>query len=610
MRLGWNVNRRTKEITSFYVQKSVYVDKEHDNKTVVVRKLGSPQEICTKYGVTDARAWAQAEVKRMNEEEAKGTQPVTVTFRPDRDIPLDEQRRFNVGYLFLQDIYYRLGMNKICKAIAVKHQFQYNLNSIMSKLIYGRILYPGSKLSTFEESMKYIERPDFELHDIYRALSVIAEENDYIQGRLFKNSTKIRPRRTGAIYYDCTNFYFETEMAEDDRQYGVSKENRPLPIVEMGLFMDQDGIPISFAIDPGNTNEQCTMIPLEKKMLRDFDMSKFIVCTDAGLSSFDNRLFNDYNKDDGKRAYISTTSIKKMTDANRTWALETTGWYLSGQTDDPEKTYNLTELFEKKESEANEESREKTVSEEDYSDRIFYKKKWIKERKKVDGVYRQMDTQLIVSFSFKYRKYQETIRSRQIERALRAVEKGKSSIEKKRPTDYKRFIKTDHATADGEVADKTRYYIDEDIVKEEAKYDGFYAVSTNLEDNNVDDILRINKQRWEIEECFRIMKTDFEARPVYLHRQERIVAHFITCFIALIVYRYLEKEFDDKYTITQLLDALRSMDVIKVNDVGYIPAFNNNEVIEALCTKFNLDLTKELITSTKMRDFCAETKKH
>lgn len=605
MRLGWNVNRRTKEITSFYVQKSVYVDKEHDNKTVVVRKLGSPKEICAKYGVTDAKAWAQAEVKRMNEEEKKGAQTITVEFRPDKDIPLDKQRRFNVGYLFLQDIYYRLGINKICKAVSVKHQFQYNLNSIMSKLIYGRILYPGSKLNTFEESQKYIEQPEFELHDIYRALSVIAEENDYIQSRLFKNTMKISPRKTGAIYYDCTNFYFETEMAEDDRQYGVSKENRPLPIVEMGLFMDQDGIPISFAIEPGNVNEQCTMIPLEKKMIKDFNMSKFIVCTDAGLSSFNNRLFNDYSKADGKRAYISTTSIKKMTDTNKQWALENTGWYLSGQTDDPKKTYDLNELFgEKKDDE------DDAASRIDYSDRIFYKKKWIKERKKVDGVYQQMETQLIVSFSIKYKKYQEMIRGRQIERALKAVEKGKASIEKKRPTDYKRFIVADHATADGEVADKTRYYIDEDIVKEEAKYDGFYAVSTNLEDENIDDILKINKQRWEIEECFRIMKTDFEARPVYLHRQERIVAHFITCFIALIVYRYLEKELDGRYTITQILDALRSMDVIKVNDLGYIPAFDNTEIIDALCTKFNLDLTKELITSTKMRNFCAETKKH
>lgn len=608
MRLGWNVNRRTKEITSFYVQKSVYVDKEHDNKTVVVRKLGSPQEICAKYGVTDAKAWAQAEVKRMNEEEEKGTQTVTIEFRPDRDIPLDQQRRFNIGYLFLQDIYYRLGMNKICKAVSVKHQFQFNLNAIMSKLVYGRILYPGSKLNTFEESMKFIEQPEFELHDIYRALSVIAEENDYIQSRLFKNSMKIKPRRTGAIYYDCTNFYFETEMAEDDRQYGVSKENRPLPIVEMGLFMDQDGIPISFAIDPGNVNEQCTMIPLEKKMLKDFNMSKFIVCTDAGLSSFGNRLFNNYNKDDGKRAYISTTSIKKMTDANKEWALESTGWYLSGE--NGEKTYDLNELFGEKKSDKDKGSCEETSEKKDYSDSIFYKTKWIKERKKIDGVYQTMETRLIVSFSLKYKKYQETIRARQIERALRAVEKGKSNIEKKRPTDYKRFIKADHATADGEVADKTRYYVDEDIVKDEAKYDGFYAVGTNLEDNNVDDVLKINKQRWEIEECFRIMKTDFEARPVYLHRQERIVAHFITCFVALIVYRYLEKEFDDKYTITQLLDALRSMDVIKVNDLGYIPAFDNNEVIQALCTKFNLDLAKELITSTKMRNFCAETKKH
>lgn len=601
MRLGWNVNRRTKEITSFYVQKSVYVDKEHDNKTVVVRKLGTPKEICEKYGVTDAKAWAKEEVKRMNEAEEQGKQVVTVEFRPDRDIPLDQQRRFNVGYLFLQDIYYKLGIHKICKAISVKNQFHYNLNSITSKLVYGRILYPGSKLSTFEDSMKFVEQPDFQIHDVYRSLSVIAEENDYIQSRIFKNSLKISPRRTYTIYYDCTNYYFETEAAEDDKQYGISKENRPLPIVEMGLFMDQDGIPISFAIEPGNVNEQTTMIPLEKKMIKDFKMSKFIVCTDAGLSSFGNRLFNDYDKEDGCRCYISTTSIKKMTAANKKWALDTTGWYLAGQTDDPKKTYNLEELLAIEENDKNYSK---------YYNGIFYKKKWIKERKKVDGTYEKMETQLIVSFSLKYKKYQQSIREGQIERALKAVEKGKSTIEKKRNTDYRRFIKAAHATEDGEVADKTKYYVDETIVQAEAAFDGFYAVSTNLEDDNVEEIIRINKQRWEIEECFRIMKTDFEARPVYVQRQERIVAHFITCFIALIVYRYLEKELDNRYTITQILDALRSMDVIKLNDHGYIPAFDNNELITALCTKFDLELTKELITSTKMRNLCAKTKKH
>lgn len=591
MRLGYNVNRKTREITSFYVQKSVYVDKEHDNKTVVVRRLGTPDEICRTYGVTDAKAWALAEVKRMNEAEQTGRQTVTVEFDPSREIRFGEQRRFNVGYLFLQDIYYNLGMDKICKAVSKKHQYQYNLNAVLSRLIYGRILYPGSKLSTFEDSSKFIEKPDFELHQIYRALSVIASESDYIQSRIFKNSQSVARRNTSAIYYDCTNFYFEIEMAEDDKQYGISKENRPLPIVEMGLFMDSDGIPISFAIHPGNTNEQLTMIPLEKKMLRSFDMSRFIVCTDSGLSSFGNRFFNDYNQDDSKRAYISTISIKKMTKQKQAWALDPDGWFLPGDSD-PARTYNLNELDDKADK-----------------DKVFYKKQWTKERKKVDGKYETLEYQIIVSYSIKYRDYQSTIRRRQIERALKAVKSGKSCLDKKRANDYKRFIKADHATKDGEVADKAIIYVDENIIKEEAKYDGFYAVCTNLTDDDIPAVININKRRWEIEECFRIMKTDFEARPVYLRCQDRIIAHFITCFISLIVYRYLEKELDNKYTITQILDTIRGMDMIRLNDVGYIPAFDRTEVTDALCTKFNLELSKELISPTKMRNMCAQTKK-
>lgn len=155
---------------------------------------------------------------------------------------MDEQRRFNGGYLFLQDIYYELGLHKICRAISSRHLFEYDLNDILSRLIYTMILYPSSKKSSFHESKRFIEQPSFELHDIYRALSVIAEESDYIQSRLFKNSTAIQKRNTQVIYYDCTNFYFEIDAAEDDKQFGKSKENRPLPIVGMGLFMDMDGI--------------------------------------------------------------------------------------------------------------------------------------------------------------------------------------------------------------------------------------------------------------------------------------------------------------------------------------------------------------------------------
>lgn len=579
MRLGWT---KTKYSVSYYVQKTIYVNGK--NKSMVVKRLGSEKYICETYGVTDAKAWAKEQVALMNQAEKEETAPVSMEFFPSRDIPANQKRCFNGGYLFLQCIYHQLGLNKISKAISTRHGFKYNLNSILSRLIYTRILYPGSKLSAYEDSRKFLEQPDFDLHQIYRALSVLAEESDYIQSRLFKNSLKLSKRKTGVIYYDCTNFYFEIEQAEDDKQYGLSKENRPLPIVEMGLFMDAEGIPLAFSINPGNQNEQLSLIPLEKKLLANFDLSKFVVCTDAGLSSSSNRKFNDDRL--GNRAFVTTQSIKKLKKHLKTWALDPEGWLLAGEIPKPgqrPKQYSLTELDNSKDKE-----------------KIYYRSRWIKE----DG----LEQQLVVTYSLKYKEYQGTIRNRQLERALKAVKKGKSAIESKRQNDPKRFIKADHATADGVAAEKTAYYIDTNGVKAEAMYDGFYAVCTNLEDAPL-SIVNINKRRWEIEECFRIMKSDFEARPVYLHDQERIKAHFITCFIALIVYRYLEKALDEKYTCGKILDCLKEMGFLKFEGKGYVPIYEKNELTDALHTAFGFDTSKEIIPINKMRKILAQTKK-
>lgn len=574
MRLGYS---RSKNSIFYYAQKTVYVDGK--NKTLIVKRFGSEKYICETYGVTDAKAWAKEQIAIMNQEEAEGTAPVSIELSPVTEISANKQQCFNGGYLFLQDIYHELGLDRISKAIAQKHDFQYNLNAILSRLVYARILYPSSKRSTFEDSHRFIEQPDFELHQIYRALSVIAQESDYIQSTLFKNSLKVSKRKTGIIYYDCTNFYFEIEQAEDDKQYGLSKENRTLPIVEMGLFMDAEGIPLAFCINPGNQNEQLSMIPLEKKLLTDFDMSKFVVCTDAGLSSTSNRMFN--NDSDGNRAFVTTQSLKKLKKHLKTWALASDGWKVSGDTDN--RLYDISALDKSEDKE-----------------KIFYKSRWIKEN--------GLEQQLIVTFSLKYKEYQHTIRSRQLDRALKAVQSGKSSIESKRQNDPKRFIKSDHSTKEGEVADKTTYYIDPTIVSDEEQYDGFYAVCTNLEDD-AQSIVKINKRRWEIEECFRIMKSEFETRPVYLHDKERIKAHFITCFIALIVYRYLEKKLDNKYTCSQILDCLKEMNFLKLEGKGYIPTYTKTDLTDALHNTFGFNTSTEIVPIMKMRNICAQTKK-
>lgn len=588
MRLGWTTGKYS---VTYRAVKTVRINGK--NKTLIVKSFGSEKQICEKYGVTDAKAWAKEQVRLMNEAEKEDSAKFNIELCTGTDLVMDEQRRFNGGYLFLQDIYYELGLHKICRAISGRHLFEYDLNDILSRLIYTRILYPSSKKSSFEESKRFIEQPSFELHDIYRSLSVLAEESDYIQSRLFKNSSEIRERRTQVIYYDCTNFYFEIDAAEDDKQFGKSKENRPLPIVGMGLFMDMDGIPISFSIYPGNRNEQTTMIPLEKKMISDFDMSKFIVCTDAGLSSATNRVFNTYDKTDGMRAYITTQPIKTLKDFLQEWCLEDDGWYLEG--DSSSKKYKISELND-------EFDREK----------IFYKTRWIKEEGIVHadrGDRKQIiEQKLIVSYSIKYRDYQRHVRAGQIERARLLVDSGGKTINKKRQNDPKRFIKTDHVTRDGEIAELSSSYVDQSVIEAEEKYDGFYAVCTNLDDS-VSSIVKINKRRWEIEECFRIMKTDFEARPVYLKRQDRIMAHFITCFIALIVYRYLERKLDNKYTIDQILPTLQEMDFMKYEGKGYQPVYTRTKITDALHEAFGFCTSKQIVPISKMRNICSSTKK-
>lgn len=589
MRLGWTTSKYS---TTYRAVKTIRVDGK--NKTLIIKNFGSEKHICETYGVTDAKAWAKEQVRKMNEAEQEESASFDISLCAGAELPLNEQRCFNGGYLFLQDIYYELGLHKICTAIKGRHHFEYNLNSILSRLLYTRILYPSSKRSAYKDSQRFIEPPDFDLHQVYRALSILAQESVYIQSRLFKNSLQLAKRRTEVIYYDCTNFYFETEQAEDDKQYGVSKENRPLPVVGMGLFMDRDGIPLAFSIHPGNRNEQQTLIPLEQTLMKKFDMSQFIVCTDAGLSSNGNRIFNNYSKEDGTRDFITTQSVKKLKKAYKDWALSPDGWSCYG--DSSSRKYSLEDL-----------------DEEGDLDKTYYKSRWIKEKVDVaiDGIKKkvELEQQLIVTYSIKYRNYLRTIRNQQVERALKAVGNGTKAVERKKQNDPRRFIRADHSTKDGEAADRTAYYIDEAAIAKEEMYDGFYAVCTSLDDKP-DAIVKVNQRRWEIEECFRIMKTEFHARPVYLKRQERIAAHFITCFIALIIYRYLEKKLDSRFTCSQIIEALQEMNFVRHEGKGYQPTYMRTELTDALHEAFGFRTSQEIVPIKKMKKICSATKKH
>ncbi len=565
---------KSKNSESLYVIKSFRVNGKSTSK--IVKKLGKMNELLPLHNDSreDVIEWAREVAATMTRKEKEESNEIIVKFSQSRELVKDENTIFNGGYLFLQDIFYDLQLDRICKVISDRHNFEFNLTDILSKLIYSRILSPASKLSTYDYSKTFIEQPDFELHHIYRALDILEEESDFIQAELYKNSEKVIGRNTSVLYYDCTNFFFETEEAQGLKQYGKSKEHRPNPIVQMGLFMDGNGIPLSFVIFPGNNSEQPTLVPLEKKIIREFNLSKFIVCTDAGLASNDNRKFNNHKN----RSYIVTQSLKKLKAHLREWALAPEGWKLNGEGAE----YNINEIDECA-----------------HFNSVFYKERSINEN--------DIEQRFIVSYSPKYKNYQSKIRDRQIERAKKSIASG-VKINRKNPNSSSRFINEVKATSTGEVAKETYYNLDTDVIAKEMRYDGFYGVCTTLEDD-IQSIININRRRWEIEESFRIMKTEFKSRPVYLQKDERIKAHFLTCYISLMVYRLLEKKIDEQYTSTQIVSTLKEMKFQSIRGEGYIPIYKRTDLTDKLHEKFKFRTDTQIVGTKKMKKIIKQTKK-
>ncbi|WP_418790735.1 IS1634 family transposase [Phosphitispora sp. TUW77] len=570
---------KSKNSASLYVIKSVYNSKTQSNSSVIVEKLGTEAELRKKLNGQDPYEWAKNYIAELNQKEKEHKRDVIVKYYQSKLIDRDKQRSFNGGYLFLQQLYHQLGLHRICKEISNNYKFTFNLDFILSRLIYGRILFPSSKLNTYQESKRLLEQPNFELQHVYRALEVISKEMDFIQSELYKNSLSISKRNDRILYYDCTNYFFEIEQEDGLKQYGFAKDHKPNPIVEMGLFMDGDGIPLAFSIHSGNTNEQTTLRPLEEKILKDFELSKFIVCTDAGLSSTENRKFNNKKN----RAFITTQSTKKLKKHLREWALDPSGWRLSGIN----KTFDIGMLAQDE------------LTYEKYKAETFFKERWIKE----DG----LEQKLIVTFSLKYRDYQRQIRNRQLERAIKLIQTKPSDIKKKSQNDFKRFISPTNITNDGEIADKVIYSLNEQAIANEEMFDGFYTICTNLDDD-ASTITKINNRRWEIEESFRLMKSEFKARPVYLSRDDRIQAHFTTCFLALTLFRYLEKKLGEQFTSHNIITELREMNFYSIPAEGYIPTYTRTDFTDALHEAFGFRTDYQIVSTKLMKKIYKDTK--
>ena len=573
----------------YYVQKS-YRKEDGKNATKNIERLGTLSDLIARFGEEDPVGKAKQYIAELTAAEREANKKVVVEYSPSTMIAKGEQRSYNGGYLFLQKIYYELGLDYICKKIAKKHKLiKYDLNGILSMLVYTRILYPGSKRSSLEDARMFFEQPECTLEQVYRALSLLASEFNEIQADVYKRSQKLWKRNTQVVYYDLTNYFFEWEEEGGLVQFGHCKEGRPLPIVQMGLFMDHDGFPLAMCIEPGNTAETSTLKPMEQILKDKFGLSKLVVCTDGGLSSYENRK----NDSVGDRSFITVQSLKKLKGHLQEWALDSKGWRIVGAKDKQAKQeYDISTLDAKT-----------------YYETLFYKERWDPTPMSTGET---LEQRIIVTFSFKYKEYLSYVRERQITRAKALLAKGQGATSKKKsPNDAKRFIKAEHITMDGELAQIDSYSLNQEMIDQEARFDGFYALCTDLHDP-APAIIKLNGGRWIIENGFRIMKSDFDARPVYVRRDDRIKAHFLTCFLALLLYKYLEKKVNrggKHFTTEEIVDTLRSMDFLSVAGEGYIPTYTRTDLTNNLHGSAGFRTDTQIVTKQKMRSIIAQTKK-
>jgi transposase len=592
-------DKRLKDPT-YYIQQGFRNGKKTTTKNI--KRLGKHSELLL---ITDnPLEYAKNEVKKMNEEYRSGRSEFIVTMDfneriPSTDSPCSNSTSLNIGYLYLKDIYAKLNLSDFFKSVSSDRKITYDCNKICQFLTYARILDPASKYGTYDKLDTYYEKPQVEYQHMIRFLDILDRNSDQYLKHLFDNSENIVKRDTSVMYYDCTNYFFETEKPDEEivdevtgeiilgpRQFGISKENKTSPIVEMGLIMDRRGIPISMCIHPGNTNEQLTAVPLEKEVIKMTGNKKFIYCADAGLGSYNIRKFNDM----GGRAYIVTQSVKKLGQEIKDIVFNDSNYRLLSNDD----AITLKEMRTFNKKDANNLSlyndfAYKVIPANTAMDTGLYEEKVYKngrtKKVKAKGTLHQY---IIVTFSRKMMEYQRTIRERQLERAKKLLRLKDPEKIKKGPNDIRRFLKNTSS-------DTANYVLDMDKIHEEEKYDGFYAVATNLDDS-AKDILAVAQNRYKIEDCFRIMKTNFDARPVFLRKPERIRAHFLICYTALLIYRLMECKLDDNLThvtTSNLIKTLRNMNVVNMDDMYYKSIYSGSQALDALERCFELQLNRK-----------------
>ena len=600
-----NYDRKSKDPT-YFIQMGIRNGKKTTTKNV--KRIGKHSELLSV--TSDPLAYAIKQVEEFNKEYKEGKVDLSIKIDTNEKLTATENiasksAMLNVGYFILQDIYHDLKIKEFWGEVQKHYKVTFNFNDINRFLTFARILDPRSKLGTFDRLDFYYERPSFGYQHILRFLDVLEDHYDQYLEHLFINSENVFKRNTSTCYFDCTNFYFESDGEDDEyvddvtgemlkglRKFGPSKDHKPNPLVQMGLFMDGNGIPISMCINSGSDNEQTCAVPLEKKITKMFQGKPFIYCADAGLGSYNIRKYNSM----GGRAFIITQSVKKLSDTLKK-AVFNDFDYRKLSDNEPVTISSMKEFdrFAPENLPLYNDTVYKVLTADKAVDVGLYEEKIYKNgNTRMVKSKAMLKQQVIITFSRKSLEYQRHIRNAQIERARKIINEKNVEDIKKGPNDVTRFIKRTSIGKNGEKA-SDHYALDQSVIENEEMYDGYYAIATNLNED-AKAILKINSQRYKIEECFRILKTYFSARPAHHRKRERIIAHFEVCYTALLIYRLLENKLDQygtHFTTGNILETLQNMNVMNTQEAFYSAAYSSSQVCTALNGVFDLGLDKK-----------------
>lgn len=594
--------RKAKDPT-YFIQKAIRDGKKVTSKNIV--RIGKHSELLAK-GIEDPLAYAKEVVEKYNIEHKTRSVSIELNIRFDEDVEATNNIEsscdgLNVGYFYLQNIYSKLKIKQFFDKIADDRKYKFNADDINRFLTFDRIFEPQSKYAFVADLKKYYEKPEFSHQQVLRFMDVLADNYDDYLAHLYENSENVIKRDTSICYYDCTNYYFEIEQEDEYidpitgeiltglRQYGYSKEHRPNPIVQMGLFMDKNGIPLSMGIFAGNRNEQSTACDHERSLIKMLKDKQIIYCADAGLGSADIRSFNTM----GGKAFIVTQSIKKLSQEIKDIVFEDSGYkLLSSDINTSLKELQTMNLENEDNLSCYKDYAYKVIDIDSNVDLGLFEEKVLKNGNTIMVKSKaKLPQRLIITYSRKYAEFQKYKRDKQIERAKNIIATKNPEDIKKGNNDVRRFIK---------LADKTKksdYILDEERIKEEAKYDGFYAIATSLtQEKSIKEIIEISHNRYKIEDCFRVLKSNFNARPVYHRLDNRIKVHFLICYTALLIYRLLEAKLINNgynFSINNIINTLKNMYIVDVEHLYFQARYNGSQVLTALIKTFDIDLGKK-----------------